>query len=100
MTSLGVCESAHYQIEDSDEVRRLVGKRSVFSDREIDKQAESGINVFLFRWHMDLNDFISYSQLLDAEIINGPIQTTREISEQAYDYIKTKGKIDERFTLD
>lgn len=100
VTSLGVCESAHYKINDPDEVRRLVGKRSVFTDREIDNQAENGVNVLMFRWHQDLNNFLSYSQLLEAEVISGPPQTTRKISESAYQYIKTEGQIDERFALD
>lgn len=49
VTSIGVCESAHYNLQTADEIRKQVGKRTVFSDSEIEEHAEEGTNVLLFR---------------------------------------------------
>ncbi|WP_259532811.1 hypothetical protein [Halalkaliarchaeum sp. AArc-CO] len=95
-----MCEEVHYNLEDPNLVKRIVGKRSVFTDEEIKQQAESGTNVFLFRWHFDLNDFLSYKNLLNNDVLTGPLQVMRRIDEEDYKYIKEQGGIDGRFTLD
>lgn len=99
ITSVGVCESVHYDLRDGDEIRKIVGKRAVFSESDINEMAKAGTHVLLFRWHFDLNNFISYKKLLDSGVLSGPLQRITMISEQAYDYIKMEGKIDERFTI-
>lgn len=97
VTSLGVCEGIHYGLTDSDKVSRIVGKRSVFSGQEIDEYTDSETTVLLFSWHFDLEDPLSYEELLDANVLSGPPQVMQEIDEQAYRHVREKGGIDGRF---
>ncbi|WP_152418366.1 PIN domain-containing protein [Halorubrum aidingense] len=100
VTSIGVCEEAYFNITDTDKIQKLVGKRSVFTADEIAERAESGTNVILFRWHFDLDECISYKNLLDSGVLSGPLQVMQGISEEDYEYIKEQGGLDGRFALD
>jgi GNAT superfamily N-acetyltransferase len=98
VTSIGVCEEVRYGLTDSDEIQRLVGKRSVFSDSEIRELAESETTVLLFSWHFELPTPVSDDQLYENDVLAGPPQVMQEIDEQGYCYIREQGGIDERFT--
>jgi len=100
VTSLGVCERLHYRLTDPDEIIKSVGKRSVFTDSEIENMAQSPTSVILFWWHFDLENPISYSLLREEGILDAPLQVLQAISEQDYKFIKQEGGIDERFALD
>lgn len=97
VTSLGICEEIHYRITDTDEVSRIVGKRSVFSEREIDEYTERETTVLLFLWHFDLENPLSYHEMLEANVLSGPPQVMQELDEQAYKYVRENGGIDGRF---
>lgn len=98
VTSLGVCESVDYGLTDTDEVSRLVGKRSVFTDREIDQYTEKETTVLLFSWHFDLDNPLTYDSLIEGGVLNGPPQVMQELDEQEYRYVREQGGIDGRFT--
>lgn len=97
VTSLGVCEEVHYGLTETDQVSRIVGKRSVFSEREIERYTESETTVLLFSWHFDLDDPLSYEELIEADVLNGPPQVMQQINEQAYRHVREYGGIDGRF---
>lgn len=97
VTSLGVCEQVEYGLTDPDEISRIVGKRSVFSEQEIQGLAESPTTVLLFSWHFDLPSPISYEQLIENNVLSGPPQVMQELDEQGYRYIRKHGGVDERF---
>lgn len=99
LTSVGVCERVEYGIEDPNEIRELVGRRSVFTDYEIRELAESPTTVILFKWHFDLPSPIHYQVLLDDGIISYVIQTIQKLTDKDYKYIRQAGGIDERFTI-
>jgi GNAT superfamily N-acetyltransferase len=99
ITSIGVCERVEYGVTDARDIQELVGRRSVFTDREIEEQAGDPNTVILFKWHFDLEVPITYQTLLTEEIVSGPIQTIQSIEEEGYKYIRHTGGIDERFTI-
>lgn len=100
VTSIGVCESAIYNIQTADEIRKEVGKRSVFTGSELEKHADGGTNILLFRWHFDFESPLPYNKLLDNDVLTGPLRAMKRISEKDYRYIKTEGGLDERFAFD
>ncbi len=98
ITSLGVCEQVKYGLTDPDTIQRVVGKRSVFSEREIEELAESETTVLLFLWHFELPTPVKDEQLYANGVLAGPPQVMQQIDEQGYEYIREEGDIDERFT--
>ena len=99
LTSIGICESAKYEITETKKIKDIVGKRSVFSESEIEKMAKKPTTVLLFNWYFDLSDPIRYQDLRDEEIIAGAPQTIQQLNEDSYNSIKKLGDIDERFTI-
>ncbi|RLM96249.1 GNAT family N-acetyltransferase [Haloarcula sp. Atlit-7R] len=100
VTSLCVLEEVHYGLTNVDSISRIVGKRSVFTRRELQDMAQSPTTVLLFRWHFDLENPISYEELKKNDILSDPLQWMSEISDRDYKYIRELGGINERFTLD
>ncbi|EMA08434.1 hypothetical protein C438_01305 [Haloferax denitrificans ATCC 35960] len=100
VTSIGVCENVLFRTANQDEIQKFVGKRSVFSEQEIENMAKSPTTVIRFSWHFDLKNPVSYECLLENNVLSGPLQTIQSISEEDYKYIKQEGGIDERFALD
>lgn len=100
VTSLGVCEQVKYGLTDADDILRTVGRRSVFSDQEVEEMVSSPTTVILFWHNFDLENPVSYHGLLENEVLSGPPQTLQQIDEEGYKYIKREGEIDERFALD
>lgn len=100
LTSLGVCEEVHYDLRETDEVSRIVGKRSVFTESEIDGYTDSDTTVLLFLWHFDLENPLSFEELIEANVLNGAPRGITEIDEQAYTHVRQEGGIDGRFARD
>ncbi|WP_147302073.1 PIN domain-containing protein [Haloferax sp. Atlit-4N] len=100
VTSIGVCEQVHYHLTDAAEIKRVVGKRSVYEDAELEEFAEKPTTVLLFSWHFDLPNPVSYSKLRSDGVLTGPLQTITEISNQDYNMVKQRGEIDGRFARD
>lgn len=100
ITSLGVCEQVEYGISDADRVERLVGRRSVFTRREIEEMVETPTTVILFKWNFDLEKPLHYQRLIDEDALSGPPQTIQRLEDKAYEFIREDGGIDERFAVD
>lgn len=100
LTSLGVCQEVEYGLTDPDEISRIVGKRSVFSESEIEEISEAPTTVLLFSWHFDLSNPLSYDLLRENDVLAGPPQVMQRVDEQGYTYIRNKGGIDGRFARD
>lgn len=99
VTSLGVCEQVEYEMTEAEAVQELVGKRSVFTEREIAKMVESPTTVILFKWHFELENPIHYQVLRDEGVLSGAAQSIQQIDESGYQYIRDNGGIDGRFTV-
>jgi len=100
VTSLGVLEDVQYGLTDPDTVSKIVGKRSVFSQRELQDITETEATVLLFRWHFDLTNPISYNQLKNNDVLSAPLQVMSETPHEDYKYIREEGGINGRFAFD
>jgi predicted nucleic acid-binding protein len=97
ITSLGVVEKVLYGLQDKDEIFRNVRKRTVYSLEEIEKMAQKPTLVILFKWHFHLPSTL---KLKDLKKIGVSVpQSIAQISDENYLQIKTRGGIDERFTV-
>lgn len=97
ITSLGVVENVFPALRDKDEIIKHVGKRTVYSVYEIEKMAKKPTMVILFTWHFHLANPLKLSDLKEINIFAPQSMTL--ISHDKYLMIKSKGGIDERFTV-
>ena len=100
ITSIGVVEAVHTGIEDREQIVKLVGKRTVFSRKEIDDLIKNPVSVFLFRHHLHLSGELRLKTLIEAGILKGAPQSVMEISDHQYKKLISVGGIDEHFTID
>ncbi|MHA1344648.1 MAG: PIN domain-containing protein [Promethearchaeota archaeon] len=99
LVSLGVVEKVQYDLTDKEQVFNLVGKRTVYSLSEIEKLVKKPTTVILFNHHFYFKNPISYDDLLNNSILQGPPQSITEIEHKKYLKIKEMGKINEHFTF-
>lgn len=86
ITSLGIVEATG-EYQNLDEIIPLVSKRTVYSYEEIAAMAEKKTRVILFRLAKHLSKPVRYNWLLEEDVVNGPIQTIRKISNDAFEKI-------------
>jgi len=98
LTSLGIIEEVQFDMMETDEIIRFVGKRTVYSRDEIEKNPKP-LTVILFRHHFHLKNPLNLTTLLESGIINGPPQSIMQISDEKYIVIKHFGGIDGHFTI-
>ncbi len=98
ITSLGIVEEIHPEIENSDEIIRLVTKRTVYSQKEIEDMKKP-IAIILFIHHFHLKNPVKFDDLLEFDILLGPPQSITKISHDDYLKIKRLGGIDGRYTV-
>lgn len=98
VTSLGVVENVYPGIEDTDEILKIVGKRTVFTRGEIEAMKKP-VLIILFRHHFHLKNPLHLHELKAKDILRGPPQSITEIKNGSYVKIKEVGGIDERFTV-
>lgn len=100
ITTIGVVEEIHVGISCAECVLRLAGKRTVFSQHEIQTLVQEGpVSVFLFRHHIHLTKPVDIKELLVEGILKGAPQSVMECSPEKYIKIKELGGIDGRFTI-
>lgn len=99
VTSLGVCDDVYYNVVGLESLKQAIGRRSVFDDQELRDWAKKETTVILFWWHFDLPVPVDYHDLLDYDVLEGPLQSIKKIDEAGYKYIKEEGELDERFTV-
>ena len=98
--SFGVIEQVFFDLRDKDEVKRIVGKRTVYGDAEIEKMVQAPTIAILFKWNAHLKNPLGYNQLLQLGVLNGPPRSITNISHDAYKIVKAEGGLDERFAFD
>lgn len=96
VTTLGVVEKAIPNLTKKEDIYREVGKRSVYSNSEIEEMKEDGALAVLFKYHFHLT-LLHLDTLRDMGLY-AP-QSISEISHEKYLKIKERGGIDERFTV-
>jgi predicted nucleic acid-binding protein len=99
ITSLGVIEKVYHNIKNPDEIIRYVGKRSVYTKKEIEEIAKNPTKVILFKQHFHLRNPLALDYLRTNNIHTGAPQSIVRISHEKYLLIKRGGGINERFTI-
>lgn len=97
ITSIGVVEKTFRGLQSKEEITKHVRNRTVYSPDEIKKMAEKPTLVILFTLHFHLKNPIKLSDL-KAMGISHP-QSISKIPHEKYILIKTKGELNERFTV-
>lgn len=99
ITSIGIVEEIHYNQRDANSVSNLVGKRTVYSLKEIEEITQKNTLVLLFNFHFHFKKPISKDYLLNNKVLKRIPQSISKIEHDKYLLIKKKGGIDERFTF-
>ena len=100
ITSISVAEAVYTGIEDADQIVKLVGKRTVFSRKEIDELVKKPVSIFLFRHHFHLKKCLPLDAIVEAGIMSAAPQSVTEILHEYYLKAKEMGGVDEHFTVD
>lgn len=99
VTSIGICDGAHYRLGGPQDVKRVVGRRSVFSDSELrDRVNDGDTNVLMFLWHFHLDDPVTLDEMKEAGVRETAPISTQEIDHNTYQHIIDKGNLDDSFT--
>ncbi len=100
LTSLGVVEDVYSGQQSASDIFRLVGKRTVYSQREIERMSQRPTTLILFRHHFHLGHPFSLGRLKRNGVLKGPPQSITEITESSYRIVRAEGGLDERFAFD
>lgn len=101
ITCIGVVEKVIPDLENADEITKEVGKRTVYSPKEIKEFAnnESPTLVLLFIFSTRLPNNVNIDTLKELGVLSAAPQTITEISHEVYLKLKKEGGIDESFTI-
>jgi hypothetical protein len=99
ITALGIVDQEPMRTNDANEVKRIVGKRSVYSDKELEEWAQKNVFILRFRHHFFFPNRLSLAYLQDKGILKAAPQSITEINHEQYLSLKTGGKLDARFTV-
>jgi predicted nucleic acid-binding protein len=98
LTSIGVVDDIYLDIGNTEDIIKIVSKRTVYSREELEEMRKP-VKVILFRHHFHLNNPLDLNDLIDIGVLSGPPQSITEISHEKYIKIRDKGEINERYTL-
>lgn len=98
ITTLGIVEKVERNLTDAEQIQKLTAKRTVYSKSDIEEISKSPTIVILFNQHFHFKQPVSYTKMLQENIITGPIQSISEISDESYRKI-IKDNVNERFTI-
>ncbi|RXZ36975.1 GNAT family N-acetyltransferase [Oxalobacteraceae bacterium CAVE-383] len=86
VTSIGVVEQFEIS-DDGAQIASLVSRRTVYGIDEIDVLAQKPTKVILFRLVGHFPAIVPYDQLMFDEVVTGPIQSIRKVSDVAFSKI-------------
>ena len=98
ITSVGVVESFHPGLENINEISRLVTRRTVYSQAEVEAMKKP-LSVILFTHHFHIPRPVLHKAMLENGIIEGPPQVISEVTDEKYTWILEKSGIDRRFAF-
>lgn len=88
VTSLGVVEQFEIS-NDGAQIASLVSRRTVYSIDEIESLAHKPTKVILFRLVGHLSTIVPYERLMRDEVVTGPIQSIRKVSDVSFSRVLT-----------
>lgn len=86
LTTLGVIEKYVWS-ESADEIARIVSRRTVYTNHQIEEMAQTETKVMLFRLIRHFENPLSYPELKRLRIVKGPIQSITNISDESFSRI-------------
>ena len=98
ITSLGVIDDVYYSLSDPEEIREIIGKRSVYSKYEIES-FQKPLTIILFRHHLNIKKPVELSDLIRLSILKSHPQSIHQIDDKKFIKLKEVGKINECFTV-
>ncbi len=99
ITSIGVVDQQPIRTNDADELQRIVGKRSVYSNDQLVEWTQETVFVLRFKHHLYLPNPLNLKYLKEKNILKAAPQSITEINHEQYLTLKAGGKLDERFTV-
>lgn len=92
ITTIGVIENVRVS-DDPEEIYEFVHERTVYSIEDMEKMArEEEILAILFRKCLKVDDFISYNDLLEKDVVEGPIQSISSVREGGEEWLVERAK--------
>jgi len=98
VTSIGIIETVHRDLEAAEEIIRIVGKRTVYSRDEIEAMPKP-LTVIMFRHHFHVKNPVSFKRLKEMGILTFAPQSITKINEENYHNLIEACGIDRRFTV-
>ena len=98
VTSIGVVDDFFPDVSDTDEIIRIIGKRSVYSQAAIER-SNKPLTIILFRHHFHLPHDVTINELRKINILSGAPQSITEIDDAKYTRVKQRGGISESYTV-
>lgn len=98
ITSLGIIDDVFYSLSDSEEIQKIIGKRSVYSKNEIES-SQKPLTIILFRHHLNIKNPVKLSELINSEILKSHPQSIQQIDDKKFIKFKKLGEINECFTV-
>ena len=86
LTTLGVVECYTWS-ESADEIARIVSRRTVYTDRQIEEMARKETKVMLFRLMCHFENPLTYADLQGMGAVCGPIQSITKLSNESFSRI-------------
>jgi len=98
ITSLGIIDDVYYSLSDSEEIIKIIGKRSVYSKNEIES-FQKPLTIILFRHHLNIKNPVKLAELINSEILKSYPQSIHQIDDEKFIKFKELGEINECFTV-
>ncbi len=97
--SIGTVDAIYYQLKNSSDILRYVGKRTVYSKNEIEDMVKKPTTVILFQHHFYFEKPLTLNKLLEIDILRMAPRSIIEIDQEKYNKIKRLSGMDERYTV-
>lgn len=99
ITALGVVESVHRNQTNAEEILKLVSKRTVYSQKELEEKSQKPTLVILFWYHFYFFKYIKQVDTLSRGLLKRAPQSIMNLSHDKYLEVIDLGGLDERFTI-
>lgn len=99
ITSIGIVDKSRSKMMDPNEIVRFVGKRTVYTQEEIEEFSKNPTLAILFRFLFHLKTPLDLNQLISSNVLKGAPQSITKINDGAFQKIISHGGIDEHFVV-
>lgn len=79
LTAIGVVDIVYNSFENFDEIKKLVNKRTAYTDEQLREVVKQDSLVILFKHYLTFEEEITYKDLLNMEVVSSGIQQIQKI---------------------